>query len=191
MRKGFFFLSVIAFICSFMLVVSSCAKKQVKTEEAAVTRDAGPQAPSKAAADSEELRRAEAERQARLRETERQALLKNQMEAFTSENIYFDFDKADLRTEAQAILRKKAEWLKGNPQLFLRIEGHCDERGTSEYNLALGERRAQAAKRYLSDLGIPSDKIRTISYGEERPADKGQNEQAWSRNRRDEFKLSQ
>lgn len=187
MKKVLIMLMVLAFACSSLLFVTSCAKKQVKTEEAASApaKPAAPEAKAKMG-DDEASRKAEAERQARLRE---EARMKAEMEAFMSENIYFDFDKSDLKAEAQAILKKKAAWARENAQFFIRIEGNCDERGTNEYNLALGERRAQSAKKFLVALGIPGDRIRTISYGEERPADPGHNEAAWAKNRRDEFKL--
>ena len=101
--------------------------------------------------------------------------------------IFFDFDRSDLREDARQTLQAKAEALRQFPDIRVRIEGHADERGTVEYNLALGERRADAARVYLIDLGIDSDRMTTISYGEERPAVDGQNEAAWSQNRRDEF----
>ncbi|HEU4463969.1 MAG TPA: peptidoglycan-associated lipoprotein Pal [Gemmatimonadota bacterium] len=101
--------------------------------------------------------------------------------------IFFDFDRSDLREDARQTLQVKAEALRQFPDVRIRIEGHADERGTVEYNLALGERRADAARAYLIDLGIDSDRMTTISYGEERPAVEGQNESAWSQNRRDEF----
>ena len=101
--------------------------------------------------------------------------------------IFFDFDRSELRDDARATLQAKAEALRQFPDIRIRIEGHADERGTVEYNLALGERRADAARAYLIDLGIDSDRMTTISYGEERPAVDGHNEAAWSQNRRDEF----
>jgi peptidoglycan-associated lipoprotein len=101
--------------------------------------------------------------------------------------IFFDFDRSDLREDARQTLQMKAEALRQFPDIRIRIEGHADERGTVEYNLALGERRADAARAYLVDLGIDPDRMTTISYGEERPAVEGQNEAAWSQNRRDEF----
>lgn len=104
--------------------------------------------------------------------------------------IYFDYDKSVLMPPAKAQLEKAADWLKQNPQVNCRIEGHCDERGTNEYNLSLGERRALAARRYLISLGINTDRIFTISYGEERSAKEGHDESAWKFNRRDEFKIS-
>ena len=99
-------------------------------------------------------------------------------------DIYFDFDKYDLRREDEEILKENAVFLKKNPGPKIQIEGHCDERGTVEYNLALGERRANNTKKYLVFLGIPSDRILTISFGKEKPLDKGHSEQAWAKNRR-------
>jgi len=103
-------------------------------------------------------------------------------------SIYFAFDKSNLTAESRAILEHNAKILKDNPDIRVLIEGHCDERGTIEYNLALGERRALAARNYLINLGIDPNRIATISWGEERPADPGHNEEAWAKNRRDEFK---
>jgi peptidoglycan-associated lipoprotein len=103
------------------------------------------------------------------------------------ENIYFDFDKSFIRDDAKPNLEKVAEFMKENRDVRVLIEGHCDERGTNEYNFALGDRRAQAAKNYLMTLGIDGSRIKTISYGEERPEDPGHNEDAWAKNRRDVF----
>lgn len=99
-------------------------------------------------------------------------------------DIRFDYDKYDIRRVDEGILRENAAFLKKNPKMKIQIEGHCDERGTVEYNLALGERRANSTKRYLVSLGITSDRISTISFGKERPLDPGQNEEAWAKNRR-------
>ena len=107
--------------------------------------------------------------------------------SFMTERIYFDFDKSVLKLEAQALLKKKADWLKANPNAKLLVEGNCDERGTAEYNLALGERRAESAKKFLVDLGIDAKRISTISYGEERPIDPAHTQAAWSKNRNDGF----
>lgn len=104
--------------------------------------------------------------------------------------INFDFDRYDLKPEARQILTRKAEILKQYPEIKLVVEGHCDERGTAEYNLALGERRARAAADYLVNLGVPTGKLSIVSYGKERPLDPGHNEAAWAKNRRDEFKPS-
>jgi peptidoglycan-associated lipoprotein len=106
-----------------------------------------------------------------------------------AESIYFDFDRSFIRSEYRPVLGKKAEFLKEFSEYHVRIEGNCDERGTNEYNLALGERRSDSAKSYLISLGISPDRIETISYGEERPLAVGHNEESWAQNRRDDFVL--
>jgi peptidoglycan-associated lipoprotein len=103
--------------------------------------------------------------------------------------IYFDYDKSDLRSDALAQLKKNAEWLKANPKYRVRLEGNCDERGTVEYNLALGDRRAAGSKNYLLKAGVDASRLETISYGEEHPVDPGHNEDAWQKNRRVDFVL--
>jgi peptidoglycan-associated lipoprotein len=103
--------------------------------------------------------------------------------------IYFEFDKSDLRADSLEQLKKNAEWLKAHPTNRVRIEGNCDDRGTVEYNLALGDRRAAAAKNYLIKAGIDASRMETISYGEEHPVNPGHNEDAWKVNRRDDFVL--
>jgi len=103
------------------------------------------------------------------------------------EDIHFDFDKYDIRPDAKPILQSVADWLMKNKSEDLLIEGHCDERGTNEYNLALGDRRAKAAKDYLVALGIPSGRINIISYGEEKPLCTEKTEECWQKNRRAHF----
>jgi peptidoglycan-associated lipoprotein len=102
-------------------------------------------------------------------------------------DIHFAFDRYDLGPKAREILAQNAEFMLSFPAAKIQVEGHCDERGTSEYNLALGERRAMSTKRYLVSLGVPADRLSTISYGEELRADPGHNEAAWSKNRRAHF----
>jgi peptidoglycan-associated lipoprotein len=103
------------------------------------------------------------------------------------EDIYFNFDKATLTPSAQDNLLRKAEWLRENSDVTVTIEGHCDARGTNEYNLALGDRRAESAKAFLVDLGIAASRVTTISYGEERSVCTQQDEECWAKNRRDNF----
>jgi len=100
------------------------------------------------------------------------------------DRVFFDFDKFDVKPAGKATLDKQAAWLKKFPQWKVVVEGHCDERGTREYNLALGERRANAVKSYLVNQGIPANRVTTISYGKERPVALGSNEAAWAQNRR-------
>jgi peptidoglycan-associated lipoprotein len=104
-------------------------------------------------------------------------------------DAFFNYDESTLSAEAQSALQTSASWLKKNPQYNLLIEGHCDERGTEQYNLALGDRRANQAKEYLVTLGVDAGRIRTVSYGEERPFDPGHDESAWAKNRRDHLVL--
>lgn len=102
-------------------------------------------------------------------------------------NIYFDYDKALIREDAKPVLEANANWLNKFKTIKILIEGHCDERGTEEYNMALGEKRAKAAMDYLASLGISAGRIRIISYGKSQPADPGHSEAAWQKNRRDQF----
>ncbi len=150
------------------MLTASCAKKVVKPE-AAVSKTAAVEkkAPAPApAVDSAALAA---------------------REKFMKQDVNFAFDSAVLDATAQAILKDKAGWLKSNTSAATTIEGHCDERGTVAYNIALGERRAEAAKAFLVNLGIPAAKMTTISYGKEKPLDPGHNEQAWAKNRRAHF----
>jgi peptidoglycan-associated lipoprotein len=101
--------------------------------------------------------------------------------------VYFDFDKSDIRDDMKPVLKENAKWLSTNTALKVQIEGHCDERGTNEYNLALGERRASSIKRYLAALGVKADRLSTISYGEERPVCTQHDESCYHLNRRGQF----
>jgi len=131
----------------------------------------------------EERRRAEEER--RRAEAERNRVL-----SVIAERVHFDFDKSDIRPDAEQVLQRKVTVLREYPGVDLRIEGHCDERGSNEYNLALGQRRAEAVRRYLVSYGIDVGRFATISYGEERPAVRASNEDAWAENRRAEFRVT-
>lgn len=113
------------------------------------------------------------------------------LEIVIKENIYFDFDSAVLKPEARSLLQIKAQWLKDNPDVIaVLVEGHCDERGTDAYNLALGSRRADAVKKFMADMGLSNLSIQTRSYGEEKPMDPGHNEKAWAKNRRASFVIN-
>ncbi len=111
-------------------------------------------------------------------------------QTFQNQDINFDFDKYDLRPDARTILDRKVAFLNQNGSVRVQIEGHCDERGTNMYNLALGERRANVAKQYITTAGVNAARLSTISYGEERPLDPGHNEAAWTRNRRAHFVIT-
>jgi len=106
-------------------------------------------------------------------------------------DVFYEFDRYDLSADARSTLRANADWLKNNASARVEIEGHCDERGTSEYNLALGAKRAQAAREFLSSLGIPADRLSTISYGQEIPVCREHSEDCWKQNRRARFVIVQ
>ncbi|MBW2615206.1 MAG: peptidoglycan-associated lipoprotein Pal [Deltaproteobacteria bacterium] len=179
-------LIALAFVCSSFLVMVSCAKKQVGVSEGVQpTPEAKATVTKPATKADDDYAKREKARQAKLK-----ALRDAQMVAnFEAQSIYFDFDKSDLKPAAKATLKNKAAWLRDHVAYVVRIDGHCDERGTAEYNLALGERRAHAAKKFLMALGVSEHRMSGISYGEEKPADPGHNEGAWAKNRRDEFNL--
>ena len=109
--------------------------------------------------------------------------------SFVSEDIYFEYDSAVLIPEARDVLKRKAEWMRINSNVSVIVEGYTDSRGTVEYNIALGERRAESAISFLVDLGIPASKFTSVSYGKEKPIDPGQNEAAWAKNRRVHFEI--
>jgi peptidoglycan-associated lipoprotein len=106
------------------------------------------------------------------------------LEVNVGDRVYFTYDSSSLDDTARKTLERQAAWLQQFPTVAVTIEGHCDERGTREYNIALGERRASAVKSYLQGLGVPPNRMLTISYGSERPVDPGHDEQAWAQNRR-------
>lgn len=133
-----------------------------------------------AAREAEEARRA-AEAAARALEAARTTL---------TAKVFFDYDMATIRADAERILRDKVEILRNSPRVRLQIEGHADERGSNEYNLALGNRRAQAVVDFFTNFGLTADRFSIISYGEERPAAMGSNESSWAQNRRAEFVIT-
>lgn len=185
MMRGFLGLMVV--VCLFSLC-GGCAKK-VKTEppvapEAAeeVAKPEAKPAEEQAVTAPEEVKESELEKT--LTRSEQPGIEGAVMESSALKDVHFDFDRSELTDAAREILNANAELLKKSPDVKIQVEGHCDERGSTSYNLALGERRAASVKDYLVSLGIPADKLSTISYGEERPLDPGQNEEAWAKNRR-------
>ncbi len=172
------------------VIFTGCAKKVVKTEVGEGVEIAGPEG---AQAGGEEAGEAYGEGRAYDRAgtgtagTEGAEATEAAVEI---EDIFFDFDRYNIRPDARAVLEKNAKILLRDKSAKVLIEGHCDERGTNEYNIALGERRARAAKRYLVNLGVDPDRISIVSYGEERPFCTEHNEQCWQKNRRAHFVIS-
>ncbi len=173
----------LVFIIPGMLLTASCSKKMVKTDGMPVAGDSGA-AGDAGAIDEGSLA---GDRSGLLDEEGLTPEQRRARDAFLNEHIYFEFDSDVLSAEAQATLMRKAEYLQKNPGRRVTIEGHCDERGTTEYNLALGDRRALSVKKYLENLGVAASRMTPVSYGEEQPIDPGHTEAAWAQNRRAQF----
>ncbi|MBA4393849.1 MAG: peptidoglycan-associated lipoprotein [Desulfobacca sp.] len=184
------------------LFLFSCGKKEVKGEGAiskppAATEDEAEKAKKRARIREQELvdqqmreKTLKEQESQRLREEEARRLKEAAEKArFESEDISFEFDQYILSDTAKKNLAKKVQWLKDYPSAKALIEGHCDERGSAEYNLALGQKRADAVMQYLVSLGINANRLSTISFGKEKPLDPGHTEEAWAKNRRAHFIL--
>jgi len=169
-------LSKIFAVSLTVLAMTGCASKGGTTDEAATTETAAQESQTQAVPGSPGV--------GVETEVQTEGAANPLLEQTT---IYFDYDRASVRPEFKEILNAHAEYLKANPQARIVLEGHCDERGTVEYNLALGERRANTTKRYLIVQGVNQSQIETVSYGEERPAQIGSTEAAWAKNRRSEI----
>jgi peptidoglycan-associated lipoprotein len=207
MRK--YFMGTLLMLSFGMLLLNGCAKDQVKPDEGITDTKAASAADDlarqKAAAERAAAERAAAERAAAERAAAERAAAERvvvdkpadkaaaqpQFEAVNPDlkTINFDFDSYALSQQARDILNNNADYLLKKYKGKVKLEGHCDERGSDEYNLALGENRAKAALNYLLTLGVPADQLSIISYGKERPLDKGSNEEAWAKNRRVEFAI--
>jgi peptidoglycan-associated lipoprotein len=191
--------------CISMMLMTGCAKKAVSKDEGLVAGEKKAAAAqseadikkkeAEAAAKEEAARKLAAEQQkedvkelALKRDAAAAAAAEKEQTAF--EDIYFVFDKSTIEPEAREILKRLAGLLGSNKNYSLVIEGHCDERGTVEYNLALGQSRADAAMKYLVDLGLDKESIKTITYGKERPLDPGHDEEGWAKNRRAHFLIT-
>lgn len=201
-------LSLLILILCVGLIMMGCPKKTVVKEEPSVKKSeeaakleaerAAKERETKEAKEAKEAKERELARvkeeetkKAKEKEFEKSLVAKKTpgiegevLESKLLKDIHFDFDKYDIRPGDAEILKENATLLTKYPKVKIQVEGHCDERGTVEYNLALGERRANSAKKYLISLGITSDRISAISYGKERPLDPGHNEEAWAKNRR-------
>jgi peptidoglycan-associated lipoprotein len=178
---------VLAFLVTFS--VSSCAKKKISSESTTTTAEEDAQRRAEEQARQKELERQQGLSEEDLGEEMAEQKTASAKSIFENEDIYFEFDSIRLAPDAQEILVKKSKWLRANPSAKITIEGHCDNRGTTEYNLALGEGRAESVSSFLVDLGIDSSRLNTISYGEERPIEHAQSERGWAKNRRAHFKI--
>jgi peptidoglycan-associated lipoprotein len=175
--------STVAILAVSLLALAGCAKEEVvkKDEPVVQQQTVKQQAPQQQVP-------ATAPATAKNSSDQSEASAAKASAAASLETVYFDFDRSDLRKDSRDALSKNAQTLlKTLVNAKIKIEGNCDERGSDEYNLALGERRAKSAAAYLITMGVKSNRISTISYGKEKPAVQGNNEAAWSKNRRDEF----
>jgi peptidoglycan-associated lipoprotein len=186
MNKSF----IIVLVLALSLIISNCAPKRIvhKPEQQPIVT------PEKTREEAVEVKPEEEIPEERITERELAKIETKELETpkyieekTVFEDIHFDFDKYDIRPDAKQTLQALADWLIKNPSSEAIIEGHCDERGTNEYNLALGDRRAEATKDYLIALGISSIRLETISYGEEKPLCRKYNEECWQSNRRTHF----
>jgi peptidoglycan-associated lipoprotein len=196
---------VLVLVLCFGLILAGCPKKTVMKDEPAVkkTEDAARLEAERAAKEQAEKEAREREaarikeeeaRKAKEKEFEKSLVAKKQpgiegevLESKLLKDIYFNYDKYDVRPEDMQAMKDNASLLLKYASVKIQIEGHCDERGTAEYNLALGERRAESAKKYLISQGVSANRLSTISYGKEMPADPKHNEEAWAKNRRSHF----
>ncbi|SDT84506.1 peptidoglycan-associated lipoprotein Pal [Desulfobacula phenolica] len=189
-----------AILVAGLFFTVSCAKKTIVSDATAIEDQAKVEADknaAKAKAEAQAQAREEADRIAQQELEDRianekalkQAKIMAAKKRFENQNIHFEYDSSQLSPMAKTILREKAAWLKANYSVSVTIEGHCDDRGTTEYNLSLGERRATSAKAYLVNLGVLASRLNTISYGEEQPEDFGKTEDAYRKNRRAHFAI--
>jgi peptidoglycan-associated lipoprotein len=205
MKRKSYIVSVIFILCIGLILMGCPKKTVVKDEPSAKAEAAKIEAERVAKAKESEAKEKEVKEKEAVRLKEEQAKKEFERslvakrtpgiegEVFESsllKPIFFDFDKYDIRPADTEILKGNSALLKKFPNVKIQIEGHCDERGTDEYNLALGERRANSTKKYLTSLGIKADRVSTISYGEEKVLDPGHNEEAWTKNRRAHFLIT-
>lgn len=174
--------SLIISVVAAGLFVASCGREEPPPPPPPPVEEG----PNQDSIDAAERARAEAERQRLEAERRRAEALAAAREALTA-MVFFDFDMAEIRSDAEGVLQRKVRVLRASPAVQLRIEGHADERGSSEYNLALGSRRAEAVRQYFVNAGLDGGRFDVRSYGEEQPREMGSNEQSWAQNRRDEF----
>lgn len=193
---------ITAILVAGLFFTVSCAKKtivsdataiqdqaKIEADEKAAKAEAEAEAKAQAQADAERIAQQELEDRIANEKALKDAKIMAAKKRFENQNIHFDYDSSQLSSMAKTVLKEKAEWLKANYSASVTIEGHCDERGTTEYNLSLGERRATAAKAYLVNLGVSASRLTTISYGEEQPEDLSKTENAYRKNRRAHFAI--
>jgi len=184
-RRQLMYVFVVALMS--ILVLWGCPKKAEVTSAPEPQKEAAPAAEPAKEEQKAEPAKEEAKPEAAPAAKEEQPQERAAAASAGLQPIHFDFDRSFIRDDAKPVMKVNAEWLKANPKVKIRIEGNCDERGTKEYNQALGQRRATSAKKYLTDLGISAKRISLISYGKEKPICTEHTEECWQKNRRDDF----
>lgn len=191
MKRPFF--TITAIILMSGMIAAGCSKKAVKSEIAGEGAEGAPkvevaaQEPAKPETQEVKPKKEETVKSEEMPQAEAQKKAEPVVGIKGIEDIFFDYDRSSIREDALPVMEDNASYLKGNKNTTVVIEGHCDERGTSEYNIALGEKRALSVKRYLTDMGIDPSMISTVSYGKEKPFCEEHNEQCWQENRRAHF----
>ena len=191
MNKRMWINLAMAVLVAGLFLTVSCAKKTVVSDATTIEDQEKIQAEAKAKAKAEEERIAQQnlEDQMVKEKALKEAKMQTARREFENQDIHFEYDSSKLSSNAKMLLKEKSDWLKANYSASVIIEGHCDNRGTTEYNLALGERRASEVKAYLINLGVSVARLDTISYGEEQPLDSRQTEEAFRKNRRVHFAI--
>jgi peptidoglycan-associated lipoprotein len=170
MRENIWLSIPMIVILPLIVITASCTKKVVQTQPVSMTEPEVQKPPDRSAGEAPAREAAET--------------------AFVNEKIHFAFNSSVLSGQARQVLNSKADHLRTNPDITITVEGHCDDRGTGAYNIALGKRRAESVKNFLVDLGIGTNRLDTVSYGEERPIAMGNNEVSWAKNRRAQFVIN-
>lgn len=185
MGKRVWVMIALVIILPFTVFTASCTKTVVQTQPEVSTEPEVQQEPETPAVEA--VQEVEPQDDKLWEEVAAREAARN---AFLGELVHFEFDSSALSDEARQILHSKADYLRSNPDILVTVEGHCDDRGTDAYNIALGERRAQSVKMFLLGQGIGTDRMRTVSYGEEKPIAMGDNEASWAQNRRAQFVIN-
>ncbi|MCP4023339.1 MAG: peptidoglycan-associated lipoprotein Pal [Desulfobacteraceae bacterium] len=184
MKKRVWINLFVAFLVFGLLFTVSCAKKTVVADPTIEDQAA---ADAKAKAEAERIKQQKLEDELAKQRALEEAKKAASGQRFQNQDVHFSYDSSEISSMAKMLLKEKAAYLKENSLISATIEGHCDERGTTDYNLALGERRATAVKGYLANLGVSASRLNTISYGEEKPVDTGKSEESYRKNRRAHF----
>jgi peptidoglycan-associated lipoprotein len=185
MRTNVWLTIAVVMMLPVIFFTASCSKKAVQTEPVATVEPEVQKAPEEPAAEAQQAPGLEEERL-----WEDVAAREVAERAFLEENIHFGFDSFVLSDQGRQILNNKADYLRANPDITITVEGHCDDRGTGAYNIALGERRAESVTVFLVNLGIDTNRLNTVSYGEEQPIAMGKDEAFWAENRRAQFAIN-